>query len=205
MFIGLFKVYVGLFKVYVGPFKVCIGLFWVYLSETYDSCLPLSVFFWVKESFCSKALYNAPQHFATHCNALHQTETHCKTLTVGFFWNALQNSDCRVLLKRTVTHCNTLQHTATHGNTLQHFAILSSYGYCAMHFDTLQHTATLCNALNHTATRCNTLIVGLFCNALQHIATHCSTLQRTASSYCIALQYCYGRTLLQKRPINDYS
>ena len=80
--------------------------------------------------------YNTLQHTATHCNTLKHTATHCNTLqhtathvtrshvrndslTFNFMMESTDVSfmckPCLVdmILQRTATHCNTLQHTAT--------------------------------------------------------------------------------------------
>ena len=126
--------------------RCCVNSSWQMLCKDLRSC-PCNV---TPRFFASLCRY------ATQCNSLQHTATHC---------NILQR---HVLLRRiSLQVCNTYQRT--HYTTTPRLA--SSYFLASM-----RHTTTHCNTQQLTATHCNTL---------QHTKTHCNIMQHT-SMPCLA-------------------
>ena len=125
------------------------------------------------------------QHIATHCNALHNTDT-----THGHHAACFHALSLQRFLDSTDTQYNTPQHTATPRHALHHtathlqhaarFHVLALYARAIarpfFRCDTLQHTARHRDTLQHIVTHCN---------ALHHIATH---LQHAAHFHVLSLE-----------------
>ena len=123
------------------------------------------------------------QHTAALCNALQHTSPICARFCCkkkNLKWNTLQPMVTRrnvlhraiihehyfslILLPKTTSNCNTLQHTATHCNTLHHIAAHCCTVQCvATHelYFVLVLSQTHCNTLQHTAPYCSTRGGGL--------------------------------------------
>jgi len=140
--------------------------------------------------------------------------------TMYFIWVLISTPPQK---RRTVTHCNTLQHAATYCNIpirhAFHFSVdmkesLKRNFFVEESFTLPQkrHAATRCNTLQHAATYCNTPTQNFFveesstppqkrhtCNTLRHTATHCNTLRPPTATHQSGVSWWRIHLLLRKR------
>ena len=114
---------------------------------------------------------NRPQHTATDCNRLQQTNRASRSCFCFY-------SASYATLQQTTADRNRPQHTATHQIKPHDLQFARSTLRHATHCNRPQHTATDRNTLQQTATHCN---------RPQHTATHCSTPNRAPLSSVRAL------------------